>query len=127
MMKIKNWWLKNVGGYKQCSVCKRFRFALLYGRICCSEECEDKFLSELTIDQYIAYENGKRAIVSYPYKLIRVKNKCPKCKGEMVHDEFEKSIDNKAQIFAMYKCAEKTCGHKRFYNLTRRRFEREKK
>lgn len=126
MNMLKRFWYKEVMDYEECKLCGKLTYCLLFGDYC-SEECEREFMKMLTLEKYIDYQNEKRINIHYPYRLEIAKEKCPKCKGEMIHDTFQKAIDiKKGYLLAMYQCTSTNCDYRNFFNLTKNKWEKRK-
>ena len=68
-------------------------------------------------------ENEKRILIGYPHLLEVVKEKCPKCKGKMWHDNFAKCWDMKTKhLKACYQCTE--CKYKVLFDLFTGKFDK---
>ena len=105
---------------KTCKHCKntyRKPWHLFLGEEFCSGKCFDEYIP--TMEE----ENKKRMSIGYPHMLEIVKEKCPKCSGKMVHDQFQKLIDFKDRhLKACYNCTE--CEYRVLFDLTTNKFEK---
>ena len=75
----------------------------------------------LTMDE----ENEKRVLIGYPHLLESVKEKCPKCNGKMVHDNFQKCWDYSKgfpNLKACYQCIE--CKYRILFSLIENKFDK---
>jgi len=67
-------------------------------------------------------ENEKRVLIGYPHLLEVVKERCPKCKGKMWHDNFQKCWDMKTKhLKACYQCI--NCEHRVLFDLFTNKFD----
>lgn len=72
-------------------------------------------------------ENEKRMLIGVPHLLEVVKERCPKCKGEMWHDNFQKCLDygpkDGPHLKACYNCTE--CKYRVLFDLHTNKFDKE--
>lgn len=112
--------LKQLMGYKHCKLCKgeyKKDWHFFMGPEFCSQKCYDKYIP--TMEE----ENEKRRSIGHPHMLEIVKEKCPKCNGEMWHDQFQKCIDmKKGHMKACYNCTK--CKYRILFNLTIKKFDK---
>jgi len=67
-------------------------------------------------------ENEKRVLMKSPHLLEIVKERCPKCKGKMWHDNFQKCWNKKKHLLACYQCID--CKYRVLFDLFTQKFEK---
>jgi len=110
-------WYHNLMGHVRCKNCKRWtKKSRIWGAIC-SFKCDNKYVR--TMEE----ENEVRMNIGYPYMIRIVDIPCPKCKGKMCHDDFNKAIIPKTrELLAMYNCIK--CKYEQFFNLTKNKWDK---